>query len=302
MNKQRVGPSSQPLGISVWWNLQDRGAKVSEEDWSEGWSAFLKSDQTWVVQFSYLFRKKQQVAEWEVDLRAGALHVAEPPGDRPRLRRVGPAAPAGPAQADSRRARVAPGAGARARGRGPGQAREGGGEEEGAARSEEVHGAQGLAPRRSAAKKSPASKKAAPKKTAAKKTASKKTAAKKTASKKVAPKKAATRKSRDQKVAGGQVGEAQAVLGARRPARRQRSGPRRRRPGRLASNGARPATTNERKTPRVAIPVARDQPRQTPLIAGAARAGGAPSPAVARPRPVGEDGHPVRRREPLRAR
>ena len=72
-SKQRLGVSAQPLGISVWWNLQDRSVFLDEDEWESGWSAFLVRDQHWVVRFEYEARKRHQAADWEVDLRTGTL-------------------------------------------------------------------------------------------------------------------------------------------------------------------------------------------------------------------------------------
>src|SRR5260221_9196366 len=71
--KQRLGASSQPLGTAVWWNLQDRSVTLPDEGWDTGWTAFLVRDSRWVVRFVYETRKRDQVAEWEVDLRARTL-------------------------------------------------------------------------------------------------------------------------------------------------------------------------------------------------------------------------------------
>ena len=72
-SKQRLGVSSQPLGTSVWWNLQDRSVVLPEDGWENGWTAFLVRDSKWVVRFSYEARKRNQSAEWEVDLRDRSL-------------------------------------------------------------------------------------------------------------------------------------------------------------------------------------------------------------------------------------
>ncbi len=281
--KQRVGLSSQPLGTSVWWNLQDRGAKLSEEAWSEGWSAFLVRDQVWVVQFAYEFRKKKQVAEWEVDLRTSSLHSRNrlatdlgyvEPG---RRRRAGPPKPipgglvSRPAPAPASDPAEAPEAPLPAR---PATKR------------------RAAKPAKRSAKKAP-SKKAALKKTSAKrpaprKSASRKGAAKRTPAKKTAVKRTATRRSTPRKAA------------TKRPAAKKA------RPAAASAPTLVASISTER--PRVLIESPANRPRLTPVIAGAAHAGGggsaplitpAPAPAVARRRPVGDDGRPVRRAEPL---
>lgn len=71
--KARNGASSQPLGMAVWWNLQDRSVVLPDDGWDEGWTSFLMRDQRWVVKFEYEHRKRRQVAEWDVDLKTGVL-------------------------------------------------------------------------------------------------------------------------------------------------------------------------------------------------------------------------------------
>lgn len=68
------GTSSQALGMSVWWNLLDRSVNLPAEEWDKGWSAYLIRGAVWVVRFEYTARKRHQIAEWEVDLKAG--HVS----------------------------------------------------------------------------------------------------------------------------------------------------------------------------------------------------------------------------------
>jgi hypothetical protein len=68
------GTSNQRLGMSVWWNLLDRGINLPAEVWDQGWSAYLIRDSVWVVRFDYDARKRHFTAEWEVDLKVG--HVS----------------------------------------------------------------------------------------------------------------------------------------------------------------------------------------------------------------------------------
>jgi len=273
-SKQRIGPSSQPLGTSAWWNLQDRGVKVHEDEWSQGWSAYLQRDQVWVVQFAYTFRKKRQVAEWEVDLRAGTVHSRNRLGtdlgyvEPGRRRRPGPPKPipGGLVSRPTPSPVVEP--------------------DEDAALSKPRRATPKRRPqatvKRSTAKKAPVKKKSPAKKTAAKKTAAKKTAAKKTAAKKTAAKKTAPRR-------------AAKKTAAKRPAAKKA------RPA--ATNGVSPVIGRP-APPRVVARTAQDRPRPTPTIAGAARAREpvASVPVAARRRPTDTDGRPLRRREPLRAR
>jgi hypothetical protein len=302
VNKQRVGPSSQPLGTSVWWNLQDRGAKLSEEDWNEGWSAFLVRDQVWVVQFAYSFRKKRQVAEWEVDLRGSTLHTRNrlatdlgyiEPG---RRRRPGPPKPM-PGGLVSRPA--------------PSPAPEPATESDAPARSRAKPARRPTkkAVKKPAKKSRPAAKKSAAKKKPAAKRSTRPAAVKRRPARKAAPKRAATAKSTAaKKRAPAKKATAAKRAGSRRGATRKAA------TKRPSAKKARPSAATPVLTPRhtespAATPVAPNRP--SPVIAGAQRAGsavggGPPSrpafaAAPARRRPVDDEGRPIRRREPLRA-
>ena len=93
--KSRLGPSAEPLGQAVQWNLTDRGVRFSDDVFSDCWSAFNLHGARWAVRFTYTSRQRRQMAEWEVDLRERSLtarnrlasdlgHV-EPGRRRPRL-------------------------------------------------------------------------------------------------------------------------------------------------------------------------------------------------------------------------
>ncbi|MDP9071792.1 MAG: septation protein SepH, partial [Actinomycetota bacterium] len=71
--KTRLGPSSQPLGTSVQWNLAEKGVHLSDDEYDAGWSAFNLHGTTWVVRFSFWSRKRTHTAEWEVELRTAEL-------------------------------------------------------------------------------------------------------------------------------------------------------------------------------------------------------------------------------------
>jgi len=106
--KPRLGPSAQPLGTAVRWNLADKGVRLVDDAYDAGWSAFNLHGTVWVVRFAYVSRQKQQLAEWEVDLRdrelvsrnrlASELAYVEP-GRRRRPPVLVPNAPARPATA-----------------------------------------------------------------------------------------------------------------------------------------------------------------------------------------------------------
>jgi hypothetical protein len=71
--KNRLGNSTQNLGMSVWWNLLERSVTLPDDGWDEGWSAFLVRDNVWVVRFAYEARKRNFEAEWEVDLKGKTI-------------------------------------------------------------------------------------------------------------------------------------------------------------------------------------------------------------------------------------
>ncbi len=101
MSKQRLGSSSQSLGTSVWWNLQDRSVALDPEAWDAGWSAAMLRDSRWVVKLEYEARKRKQVAEWEVDLKEQTVTSRNRLGsdlgfvESGRRRRPGPPPPVG---------------------------------------------------------------------------------------------------------------------------------------------------------------------------------------------------------------
>ncbi|HZU71959.1 MAG TPA: septation protein SepH [Acidimicrobiales bacterium] len=68
--KARVGSSALPLGDSVRSNLYDRGIPYGPDN--EGWDAFTLDGTNWIVRYSYVSRRRHQVAEWEIDSPAGA--------------------------------------------------------------------------------------------------------------------------------------------------------------------------------------------------------------------------------------
>ena len=176
-HKPRVGPSSQPLRTSVRWNLMDQGAWRGEEAFNAGWSAFNLQGARWAVRFSFVAKRRRKLAEWEVDVREGALtarnrvatdlgyvepgrrrrrppeEVSAPPPARGRLPRRAGAKKAAAKKAAAKRTPV----------------------------SKRAGGATTAAPRKAAAKKAPA------------KATSKKKAPAKATSKRTGPPKAATR-------------------------------------------------------------------------------------------------------------
>lgn len=71
--KPRVGVSSQPLGVAVRRNLADRGVRLGDDEFDQGWGAHQLEESRWVVRFSYTSRGRAQVAEWDVDLADGSV-------------------------------------------------------------------------------------------------------------------------------------------------------------------------------------------------------------------------------------
>jgi len=73
LTKARLGESTQPLGTAVRWNLASKGLGLPEGAFDAAWTAWNLANGTWVVRFSYVSRRRAQVAEWEVDLRERAV-------------------------------------------------------------------------------------------------------------------------------------------------------------------------------------------------------------------------------------
>ncbi|GAC1309019.1 MAG: hypothetical protein NVSMB16_05380 [Acidimicrobiales bacterium] len=64
----RKGESALTLGQSVERNIVDRGAPLTADELSGGWSAFHLRDGAWVVRFRYPSRRRAQTAQWAFDL------------------------------------------------------------------------------------------------------------------------------------------------------------------------------------------------------------------------------------------
>jgi hypothetical protein len=262
MSKQRLGASNQTLGTSVWWNLQDKGVQLDSEEWDAGWSAALLRDSRWVVKLEYEARKRKQVAEWEVDLKAPSVISRNRLGsdlgyvESGRRRRPGPPPPVG----GGLLSRPAPQV------------------KDAPAPAPVVEGAEAIeAPtpvkKRAAARKAPA-RKAVTKKAPAKKAVAKKTAGKKATAAKPAAKKTAKRApAKKAPVAKRAV--------KRAPAKKKAA----KRPAKKKAAPARVATPSTPPTERVAVPTTLRPPTPTPRISAvrALTALDDPSPA---PRPA----------------
>ena len=202
MEKSRVGPSAVPLGEAVRWNMADKGIVFTDAGWSGSWDAFHLRGNSWMVRFTYVYRKATHQAEWEVETRdaivisrnrqATDLGYVAPGRRRPKMPRsmlaavdLPETAPAAKPSAPSN----APSAPTASRGR------------------------KSTAPSKAASAKRAAAKKAAVKRAAAKSAAVKKAAAKKSAA---AAKKAAAKKIADAK----RAAEAKKVAAKKEAAKR----------------------------------------------------------------------------------
>lgn len=74
--KQRLGPSSLPLGESVAANLASRRVRLDEEALAGAWTATRQEGQPWVVSLTFPFRGRGRTARWRFDQRTRALEPA----------------------------------------------------------------------------------------------------------------------------------------------------------------------------------------------------------------------------------
>lgn len=186
MEKSRVGPSAVPLGEAVRWNMADKGIVFTDAGWAGSWDAFHLRDNSWMVRFTYQYRRATHQAEWEVDTReatvvsrnrqATELGYVAPGRRRPRMPRSTIAALQSAPVQEVRSAADTPPSGGGSAGRSTGT-------------------------KKTSAKKTGAKKSGVTKKTAAKKAAAKKAAEKRAAAKKAAEKRAAARKAAAKKAA-----------------------------------------------------------------------------------------------------
>jgi hypothetical protein len=73
--RPRNASPATPLGRLVATALAERGLRVPEDVFATSWSTWHLAGSRWVVRFCYLYRQRERVAEWEVDLRAGSLRA-----------------------------------------------------------------------------------------------------------------------------------------------------------------------------------------------------------------------------------
>jgi hypothetical protein len=204
--KPRRGDSGEAMGPSVRWNLADRGVRLTNDEFDGAWSAYQLADHTWMVTFTFVSRKREQSAEWEVDFGVGDvfarnrlasdLAYLEPGRRRRSAASLQPSQP--PTKTPAGRSSSSSSSGAVDEPVRPtlpmhsGATKRAGAKRAGPKKA----GTKRVAAKRVAAKrpaaKRPAAKKVAAKRPAAKKTAAKRPAAKKTATKRAAAKKATT--------------------------------------------------------------------------------------------------------------
>ncbi|HEX8771894.1 MAG TPA: septation protein SepH, partial [Acidimicrobiales bacterium] len=72
-SKPRLGPSTQPLGASVAWNLADRGVQIPDDVLAAAWTAYQVHDTLWRVRLVYRSRSRAKEAIWELDVQTGQL-------------------------------------------------------------------------------------------------------------------------------------------------------------------------------------------------------------------------------------
>jgi transcriptional regulator with XRE-family HTH domain len=97
--KARLGPSSWPLGESVYRNLVDRNVTAPREVMDRAWRARQLADGRWLVSFRYSSRGRTLEPAWEYDPETGqvtardrlATQLAHRPGPAPPTRAPSPA-------------------------------------------------------------------------------------------------------------------------------------------------------------------------------------------------------------------
>ena len=74
--KQRLGPSSLPLGESVAANLASRRVRLDEDGLADAWTATRQEGQPWVISLTVPFRGRARTARWRFDQRTHSLEPA----------------------------------------------------------------------------------------------------------------------------------------------------------------------------------------------------------------------------------
>ena len=74
--KQRLGPSSLPLGEAVAANLVSRRVRLDEDALADAWMATRQEGQPWIVSLIFPFRGRARTARWRFDQRTRSLEPA----------------------------------------------------------------------------------------------------------------------------------------------------------------------------------------------------------------------------------
>src|SRR5205807_767123 len=74
--KQRLGPSSLPLGEAVAANLVSRRVRLDEDALADAWMATRQEGQPWIVSLIFPFRGRARTARWRFDPRTRSLEPA----------------------------------------------------------------------------------------------------------------------------------------------------------------------------------------------------------------------------------
>ena len=213
--KGRVGESAMPLAESVRINLHDKGVPLQPTP--EGWTVQTLGEGRWLLRFEYVSRRREQSAEWELDLPNHELvcrnRLAGDIGFIASVRRRVPAEPEPPEAAPVVKAAPVPLQAGRpadeAVEEAPSRRRPGSRAPTKKASSKRAPARKAAARKagkrqttaRKVAKRRAAPRKAAPRKAAPRKAAPRKAAPRKAAPRKAAPRKAAPRKAAARKAA-----------------------------------------------------------------------------------------------------
>lgn len=121
LRRARLGPSSHAIGDAVRYNLAERGAALSPEEFASAWTTRLLADGRWAVCFGFRHRNKDQVLRFDLDETTGAVAAADrpsgqlgyvaprPSGGASAAQRLRPAKPGGEVRPTAKRATVTTG-------------------------------------------------------------------------------------------------------------------------------------------------------------------------------------------------
>ena len=77
LRRQRLGPSSHPIGEAVRHNLADRGVLLSPDEFGASWSAKQIGDDRWAVRCAFQHRGKKKVLRYDLDEGSGIVSAAD---------------------------------------------------------------------------------------------------------------------------------------------------------------------------------------------------------------------------------